>query len=363
MIIHITLSLLASCAIAKSEVFSIALVKRTESDTTEFMTLLKNGKSVSILIDKNRILVREDLHIASLNLLSKSILVQLNDEGARKIQKATGAMELGKEQLAFIAGNELISTAVVRGKLGKSFEITGLDHFKGAKLQEIVAQINRRDEQDIQTLVKPEKNHSGAIRFASDSATYGLSVNEFKRKFGIPTKISEGPNDGDVSLWYQIDRAKIPVSSDGSAMPDIGVAVFHNDKLVKITNDYSDEQKLKNPIMSQPSTLLMNAPDLKKIDKGVAEYLEKITIQNIHQKINKRDIMDVLSLLAIAEQASSDNDKIEAMIRVDCDMMKLLSLHFVEIKNLGKVAKNGKIKYSALNSVVQDYLSGKKSIP
>jgi hypothetical protein len=362
-ILYITYSLIACCKIASSELFSIALVKRKELDNAEYMPLLKNGQYTRIPIEKNRILTLEDIKLVSLNPLSKSIVVQLNDEGARKIDKAVEAMDLSKDQLAFIVGNNLISTAFVHGKLGKTFEITGLEGVEDSKLQEVVNQINRRDYEVKADQDPPKKNISNNTQFASGFSEYGISVKEFQKKFGIPTKIAEGENEGDVVLQYQLDYPDLPPSCNETTMPRLGFAIFQNDKLVKITNDYSDEQKLKNPMISQPSTLKMNAPDLKTINKGIVEYLEKIKIHNINQKFNKRDIMDVLSLLAIAEQASSDKDKTDAMIRTDCDMVKFLSLHLFEEKNIAKFTQDGTIKYSDLNSLVQDYQRGKKPIP
>jgi hypothetical protein len=360
-ITNITLALFSSFAIARSEVFSIALVQTTESDKTEFITLLKNGRPERILIDKKRVLVQEDLRMANLNLLSKSILIQLNDEGARKIENATKAMNSGKDRLAFIVGNKLISTAIVRGVLGKNFEITGLEKFTVTDLQQIIAEINQQSQTKIQSLAKPEKNNFEAILFASDSYTKGMSVNEFKNKFGMPSKVYKGKNPEEVVLCYQLDRSDIPLSPDGSAMPDLCNAIFQNDMMIDITYGYSADQKLQNPTIKLPSTLLMTSPKFESVSNGAVAYIEKIKIENIPQNINQKDIIDTLKLLAIVEQASNENDK-DSNISNNCDMIKFLSLHVSEIKELVQTSKDGCIPFHAMNAVVQKYLQGKKSI-
>lgn len=349
--------------------FSIALIKEEETNNTERMILAKADKNEEFFLEKNRIISRKDLHQATVSIQNHSIIIELTDEGARTMTKATENMVKGKERIGIIIDGKLVSVVVVHGIIGKRSEITGIYGFDNTKLQNLVDLIMSDKDASASNGGKGNTGHDHKLTEEKSpilmDPPYGISLKNFVEKYGDPTQKMSDLHNGVTRLVYQLDRSKLLKLPNGSNMPDLIIAVFAEDKLITLKQDFSEEHKKQNLIMSLPSTLRIIVPNEKQmpINKGIALYIENIKIKNLNQKVNQRDIFDVLTILAIAEQACQENDKMKAIISSNCDIIIFLSKYFPEINKLATDSKDGNIKFSILNATVQEYLQGKKSIP
>lgn len=324
----------------------------------------------------------------------RCISIRLKQEGAKKMEAATGGMSLGVERMAIIVEGKVVVAPAVQSKLGAQFIIQGLDDLTDDELKELARKIAGRPPGvpgvDVPEVKRPEQKwesytdeeyqqikesreklgifYLDKVPSEQELATLlrkGMNVDEVVKALGRPHRLSRVA-DGEASgLDYMIAPERREGSPDGRAVED-GLRVhLDGGKMFRWSYSYGDAPKELKRVGRQAPSLRMIAPELKLPieDFDFVDYFERVDVEDPRQTVNQTDLEDLLSLAAMVADESDRKEPGKVSVRADCDLIETMAIHFPEIAALRKDAEGGKIGLIALRDAMAPYVSGRKPLP
>lgn len=324
----------------------------------------------------------------------RCISIRLKQEGAKKMEAATGGMSLGVERMAIIVEGKVVVAPAVQSKLGAQFIIQGLDDLTDDELKELARKIAGRPPGvpgvDVPEVKRPEQKwesytdeeyqqikesreklgifYLDKVPSEQELATLlrkGMNVDEVVKALGRPHRLSRVA-DGEASgLDYMIAPERREGSPDGRAVED-GLRVhLDGGKMFRWSYSYGDAPKELKRVGRQAPSLRMIAPELKLPieDFDFVDYFERVDVEDPRQTVNQTDLEDLLSVAAMVADESDRKEPGKVSVRADCDLIETMAIHFPEIAALRKNAEGGKIGLIALRDAMAPYVSGRKPLP
>ena len=362
----------------------------------EQMTFKSGDHEEVLFVKKEAVVNSADVQEAWAEVVPsmRCISIRLKQEGAKKMEAATGGMSLGVERMAIIVEGKVVVAPAVQSKLGAQFIIQGLDDLTDDELKELARKIAGRPPGvpgvDVPEVKRPEQKwesytdeeyqqikesreklgifYLDKVPSEQELATLlrkGMNVDEVVKALGRPHRLSRVA-DGEASgLDYMIAPERREGSPDGRAVED-GLRVhLDGGKMFRWSYSYGDAPKELKRVGRQAPSLRMIAPELKLPieDFDFVDYFERVDVEDPRQTVNQTDLEDLLSLAAMVADESDRKEPGKVSVRADCDLIETMAIHFPEIAALRKNAEGGKIGLIALRDAMAPYVSGRKPLP
>ena len=362
----------------------------------EQMTFKSGDHEEVLFVKKEAVVNSADVQEAWAEVVPsmRCISIRLKQEGAKKMEAATGGMSLGVERMAIIVEGKVVVAPAVQSKLGAQFIIQGLDDLTDDELKELARKIAGRPPGvpgvDVPEVKRPEQKwesytdeeyqqikesreklgifYLDKVPSEQELATLlrkGMNVDEVVKALGRPHRLSRVA-DGEASgLDYMIAPERREESPDGRAVED-GLRVhLDGGKMFRWSYSYGDAPKELKRVGRQAPSLRMIAPELKLPieDFDFVDYFERVDVEDPRQTVNQTDLEDLLSLAAMVADESDRKEPGKVSVRADCDLIETMAIHFPEIAALRKNAEGGKIGLIALRDAMAPYVSGRKPLP
>lgn len=388
--------LVFSVAASADEVFRVSRVVKAAGEGIERMTFKAGDHEEVLFVEKATVVGAADVQEAWPEIFPsmRHISIRLKPEGAKKMEAVTGGMKLGVERLALIVEGRVVSAPVVNGRLGAQFIIEGFNELTDEQLKVLARKIAGRPlgvpEVEMPKLKLPEEKrepyteeeyqqikasrekmgffHLDKVPSEEELAASlrkGMSVDEVVKIFGRPTVPARNPDTGASSLFYEVAPERRNESPDGKVVEN-GFGVHLRDgKVTGWAYSYSNIPRELKLVGRQAPSLRMTAPELKgpmeKVD--LIDYFEKVDVEDPRQKVNGRDLAELLALCSMLDSWSEQRKPEERLVRADCDLIETMAVHFPEVAALRKEAKDGRIRVSALKQALEPYNTGRKPLP
>ena len=362
----------------------------------EQMTFKSGDHEEVLFVKKEAVVNSADVQEAWAEVVPsmRCISIRLKQEGAKKMEAATGGMSLGVERMAIIVEGKVVVAPAVQSKLGAQFIIQGLDDLTDDELKELARKIAGRPPGvpgvDVPEVKRPEQKwesytdeeyqqikesreklgifYLDKVPSEQELATLlrkGMNVDEVVKALGRPHRLSRVA-DGEASgLDYMIAPERREGSPDGRAVED-GLRVhLDGGKMFRWSYSYGDAPKELKRVGRQAPSLRMIAPELKLPieDFDFVDYFERVDVEDPRQTVNQTDLEDLLSVAAMVADESDRKEPGKVSVRADCDLIETMAIHFPEIAALRKNAEGGKIGLIALRDAMAPYVSGRKPLP
>ena len=362
----------------------------------EQMTFKSGDHEEVLFVKKEAVVNSADVQEAWAEVVPsmRCISIRLKQEGAKKMEAATGGMSLGVERMAIIVEGKVVVAPAVQSKLGAQFIIQGLDDLTDDELKELARKIAGRPPGvpgvDVPEVKRPEQKwesytdeeyqqikesreklgifYLDKVPSEQELATLlrkGMNVDEVVKALGRPHRLSRVA-DGEASgLDYMIAPERREGSPDGRAVED-GLRVhLDGGKMFRWSYSYGDAPKELKRVGRQAPSLRMIAPELKLPieDFDFVDYFERVDVEDPRQTVNQTDLEDLLSVAAMVADESDRKEPGKVSVRADCDLIETMAIHFPEIAALRKDAEGGKIGLIALRDAMAPYVSGRKPLP
>jgi hypothetical protein len=390
--------LLMIAGFVHGDVLRISEVRSEAVEGTERMTLRfqHDGQVTEEVLFVLKEVVVSDADVAQAWVYrGQAIGVKLKPEGARKMVQATRNMNPRQDRLAVIVDGKLVSAPrVLEPPLRASFQID-MDDLDERALEELARRIAGRASVDpeeeptkmppvphVETVPFTEEEYQQKKDAREKMGLYfldrlpseeeldaklkdGTSVADVVEAFGKPSHSSGKPDQGEFSLLYQIAPEKRP-EKRGQEIPADGFHVqFSDGAKIRWSFTYGNLPREEKAVGRKPGLLVASYPeiDFSSGDVDLVALLEGVTIPDIRQEVNATDLYGVLALARMTSDGEGADDKEEPMVRVDCDVMKFLALHFPEAKALSEKAADGKISARALGKALSPYMLENKPLP
>jgi hypothetical protein len=388
--------LIACAAASADEVLRVSRVVAAAGEGIEQMTFKSGDHEEVLFVKKEAVVNSADVQEAWAEVVPsmRCISIRLKQEGAKKMEAATGGMSLGVERMAIIVEGKVVVAPAVQSKLGAQFIIQGLDDLTDDELKELARKIAGRPPGvpgvDVPEVKRPEQKwesytdeeyqqikesreklgifYLDKVPSEQELATLlrkGMNVDEVVKALGRPHRLSRVA-DGEASgLDYMIAPERREGSPDGRAVED-GLRVhLDGGKMFRWSYSYGDAPKELKRVGRQAPSLRMIAPELKLPieDFDFVDYFERVDVEDPRQTVNQTDLEDLLSLAAMVADESDRKEPGKVSVRADCDLIETMAIHFPEIAALRKNAEGGKIGLIALRDAMAPYVSGRKPLP
>jgi hypothetical protein len=374
----------------------VSRVVAAAGEGIEQMTFKSGDHEEVLFVKKEAVVNSADVQEAWAEVVPsmRCISIRLKQEGAKKMEAATGGMSLGVERMAIIVEGKVVVAPAVQSKLGAQFIIQGLDDLTDDELKELARKIAGRPPGvpgvDVPEVKRPEQKwesytdeeyqqikesreklgifYLDKVPSEQELATLlrkGMNVDEVVKALGRPHRLSRVA-DGEASgLDYMIAPERREGSPDGRAVED-GLRVhLDGGKMFRWSYSYGDAPKELKRVGRQAPSLRMIAPELKLPieDFDFVDYFERVDVEDPRQTVNQTDLEDLLSLAAMVADESDRKEPGKVSVRADCDLIETMAIHFPEIAALRKNAEGGKIGLIALRDAMAPYVSGRKPLP
>jgi len=394
-----TLPLLALliASVAQGEVLRISEVREVSGDDTERMThryrFEGQEKEEELFVLKEAIVGDRD--VARAEVAGKGeIYVELNPEGAKAMEEATGNMIPGLSRMAIIVDGKVVSAPGIRMKLGGKFQISGMEEMGDRALENLARRMSGKPELDPKEDVPqptPPRPRPNTVPFTEEEyqqikarrenmGIYHLdkvpSKEELEAKlqkgmdrdaviaaFGKPYMASGKPDDGTFQLDYQIAPEKREANPERKMIHDGFTICFSEGKVTLWNFSSSDIPREEKAVGRVPGLLVASYPrvDFSSGDVDLIAMIEGVKIPNIRQELNITDLQQLLSL-TITVSSSDEGAETEQWISTQCDFMKILALHFPEVEDLVDGTAGDKVTLKSLGTAVSPYATGDKSL-
>jgi len=356
----------------------------------------KDQKPEVIFVANDPIVTSEDVDSAWVDPVSEGIIsLKLRDGGANKIAAANTnpAKDL---RLAVIVNGRVLMAPVVRGALGKNFQISGLQDLtedelwsyalaiEGKSPEEVKAGVeemrkNReaiaempREEPVYHTdeeyaLLKEEREKAGIYfsdeiptRQALDKALKrGMTEDEVIGVYGKPRWRKRNPDDSTISFTYELADERRPM--ERKMVPEKFTVDFNNGKATgwKLVS-HGDKARVSKTPPQQPSRFIYPTYDPSNPDVDVLALFEGTKISGDRNKLSLAEAGELLAGLYMLSQPDVASREV---IASDCDGMIAMAANFPEVKELSESAPGGEVSLKKLHEILDPYVMGKKEYP
>lgn len=378
------------------EVFRVSRVVEAAGEGIDRMTFKAGDHEEVLFVEKEAVVSASDVQEAWAEVFPsmRGIAIRLKPEGGRKMGVATGEMELGNGRLAVVVDGKPVSAPAVHSKLGRNMVIQGFDDLTDEQLKELARKIAglppgepqaempelKRPEEKREPYTDEEYKQIKASREKigifhldrvpsedelSASLRKGMSVDEVVKVFGRPFHPAGEPGPEVSRLSYEIAPERRNESPDGTVVENGFDVLLRDGKVTGWAHRFSNAPKELKRVGGEAPLLRMTAPELKgpmeKVD--LIDYFEKVDVEDPRQKVNGRDLAELLALCSMLDSWSEQREAEERLVRVDCDLIETMAVHFPEVAALRKEAKDGRIRVSALSEALEPYNTGRKPLP
>lgn len=384
-----------AAAICHGQILRLSEVVAGPGKGVERMTLHPDTADEQTFFIKTEAVVDDsDVVAASLDPSSSGrLLVKLNEKGAAKLEAATSRMKQGREQMAFIVDGKLWSVPMVVETLSDLFVVDSrnMDEDSFRALARRLTKGNLDDtaamkavglNPDLKTEPYTEEEYQALKAGREKAGVYcldrapgeaelnaklrkGMTEKEVTDLFGRPSSRMQDDKPDRYSLSFLLAPEKHEPNRKREALPAGFSVSFIDGKATDWNVIYSTFQRQEKIIGLPPSTLQMTLPEMQ-FDNGKPDfvaYFEGIIITDLRQSLNQRDISDLLtSTLQVAGLCMLPDSKIKDL-DADCDIMRILGLHFPEVAELRARAESRRIPGADLDAALMPYLNGEKELP
>ena len=390
-------TLLFACIAASAEdVFRVSRVVKAAGEGIERMTFKAGDHEEVLFVEKAAVVSAADVQEAWAEILPsmRGIAIRLKPDGGRKMGGVTEEMEPGKGRLAVVVDGKPVAAPAVHSKLGVNMVIQGFDDLTDEELKELARKIAGRPpgtpEVERPELKRPEEKrepyteeeyqqikasrekmgifHLDKVPSEEELAASlrkGMSVDEVVKVFGSPYLSFGGPGPEATRLSYEIAPERRNESPDGKVVENGFDVLLRDGKVTGWAHRFSNIPRELKRVGGEAPLLRMTAPELKgpmeKVD--LIDYFEKVAVEDPRQKVNGRDLAELLALCSMLDSWSEQREPEERLVRADCDLIETMAVHFPEVAALRKEAKDGRIRVSALKQALEPYNTGRKPLP
>jgi len=356
----------------------------------------KDQEPEVIFVENDPIVTSEDVESAGVDPVSEgAISIKLRDGGEKKIGAAT-ANPSGNLRLAVIVDGRALMAAVVRGTLGKNFQISGLQDLsedelwsyaltiEGKSADEVKAGVeemrqNRekiarmpREEPEYHTdeeyaLLKAAREKAG-IHFSDEIPTQesldrtlrkGMTEEEVIDVYGKPRWRKKNADGGTSSFRYELADEKRPI--ERKLVRQDFVVNFENGKVTDWKQS-SWGDRTRTAKGKEPASQRMIYPpyDPSDPDLDVLTFFEGTRISGDRIKLSLTEAADLLGNLYMLSRPDVASREI---ISSDCDGMVFMAANFPEVKELVETSPGRKVSLAKLHEILDPYVMGKKEYP
>ena len=383
---------------AQGEVLRISEVREVSGDDTERMThryrFEGQDKEEELFVLKETIVGDRD--VARAEVAGKGeIYVELNPQGAKAMEEATGNMIPGRSRMAIIVDGKVVSAPGIRMKLGGKFQISGMEEMGDRALENLARRMSGKPELDPKEevpLPAPPPPRPKTVPFTEEEyqqlkasrekmGIYHLdsipSKEELDAKlqkgmdrdaviavFGKPYMMSGKPDDETFQLIYEVAPEKREENPERKMVHDGFSVGFSEGKVTFWGFSFSDTQRERKAVGRVPGLLVASYPevDFSSGDVDLIAMIEGVKIPNIRQELNLTDLQQLLSLATMTSNWGEGTEK-ESWISIQCDFMKILTLHFPEVEDLVDGTTGEKVTLKSLRTAMSPYATGDKPLP
>ena len=361
----------------------------------------KDQKPEVIFVANDPIVTSADVESAWVDPVSEeAISVELRDGGEKKIGAATANLA-GNLRLAVIVDGRVLMAPVVRGPLGKNFQISGLQDLTEDELWSYALMIEGKSADEVKAGVKEMRKNREAlakippvereyytdeeyaqlkaarekagIHFLDEVPTKeslnknlrkGMTEDEVIGVYGKPRWHKKGEQGETIYYGYELANEKRP--HEKTMRMESFEVHFTDGKVVRWNShrwsDNLPESKRQNEREDPARATRLQEPayDPSDPDLDYVMFLEETKVVGRPRDLPLEEASQVMSLLYSLSQHPDPEDR---AIKRDCDVMVALGADFPEIEKLRKQANGSGVPLKELHVALKPYCEGDKPYP
>ena len=309
--------------------------------------------------------------------------------------EATKNFVPGQTRLAIILDGKLVSAPGVRTTLGANFQID-MDDLDERALENLARRMSGRPElkpgealpqappppprpetvpftEEEYQQIKANREQMGIYHLESVPSKEDLDAKLQKGMdreavialFGQPYLMSGKPDDDTFRMSYRIAPEKREENPEDKMLNDGFMVVFSEGKVATWDFSSSNMRRERKIVGRMRGLLVASFPkvDFSSDDVDLIGMLEGIKIPNVRQQLNSIDLHELLGVAMVTHGWVNLEGKEEPHISTQCDLMKILALHFPEVQDLVEGAVDGKVTAKSLGAALSPYALEGKPLP